>query len=119
MPTTRLAVKVPPTDCRPFQLMFWGFVFLATCSDVYKIQEGIGDKVGLLIQAYTTFITSFVIGFVQGWKLTLVILAVSPLLGVSAAFFGKVSVFNLAISFRPFVRRLIGVFFLFFLSCRF
>lgn len=57
--------------------------------DVYKIQEGIGDKVGLLIQAYTTFIASFVIGFIQGWKLTLVILAVSPLLGVSAAIFGK------------------------------
>lgn len=47
---------------------------------------------GLLIQSYTTFIASFVIGFVQGWKLTLVILAVSPLLGISAAFFGKVSV---------------------------
>lgn len=71
-----------------------GFVllgFFALCSDVYKIQEGIGDKVGLLIQAYTTFIASFVIGFIQGWKLTLVILAVSPLLGISAAFFGKVS----------------------------
>ncbi|CAG11905.1 unnamed protein product [Tetraodon nigroviridis] len=43
--------------------------------DVYKIQEGIGDKVGLLIQASSTFITSFIIGFVDGWKLTLVILA--------------------------------------------
>lgn len=59
-------------------------------SDVYKIQEGIGDKVGLLIQAYTTFITAFVIGFTTGWKLTLVILAVSPALAISAAFFSKV-----------------------------
>ncbi|XP_041798486.1 ATP-binding cassette, sub-family B (MDR/TAP), member 4 [Chelmon rostratus] len=58
--------------------------------DVYKIQEGIGDKAGMLIQAYTTFITSFVIGFIKGWKLTLVILAVSPVLGISAAFFSKV-----------------------------
>lgn len=58
--------------------------------DVYKIQEGIGDKVGLLIQSYTTFITSFIIGFTTGWKLTLVILAVSPALAISAAFFSKV-----------------------------
>eukprot|EP00064_Thunnus_orientalis_P004352 superscaffoldBa00000393_g4363 len=58
--------------------------------DVYKIQEGIGDKVGMLIQAFSTFITSFIIGFVKGWKLTLVILAVSPALGISAAIFGKV-----------------------------
>uniref|UniRef100_A0A8D3DH01 ATP-binding cassette, sub-family B (MDR/TAP), member 4 n=1 Tax=Scophthalmus maximus TaxID=52904 RepID=A0A8D3DH01_SCOMX len=58
--------------------------------DVYKIQEGIGDKAGMLIQAYTTFLASFVIGFTKGWKLTLVILAVSPALGVSAALFSKV-----------------------------
>ncbi|KAG7475856.1 multidrug resistance protein 1-like [Solea senegalensis] len=58
--------------------------------DVYKIQEGIGDKVGMLIQSFTTLIASFVIGFTKGWKLTLVILAVSPLLGISAAFYSKV-----------------------------
>ncbi|XP_040901258.1 ATP-binding cassette, sub-family B (MDR/TAP), member 4 [Toxotes jaculatrix] len=58
--------------------------------DVYKIQEGIGDKAGMLVQAFTTFITSFIIGFTKGWKLTLVILAVSPALGISAALFSKV-----------------------------
>uniref|UniRef100_A0A3Q3VSZ1 Uncharacterized protein n=1 Tax=Mola mola TaxID=94237 RepID=A0A3Q3VSZ1_MOLML len=58
--------------------------------DVYKIQEGIGDKVGMLIQACTTFITSFIIGFTTGWKLTLVILAVCPVLGISTAIYSKV-----------------------------
>uniref|UniRef100_A0A3P8RW26 ATP-binding cassette, sub-family B (MDR/TAP), member 4 n=1 Tax=Amphiprion percula TaxID=161767 RepID=A0A3P8RW26_AMPPE len=58
--------------------------------DIYKIQEGIGDKTGMLIQGFTTFIASFVIGFTKGWKLTLVILAVSPALGISAALFSKV-----------------------------
>ncbi|KAM4579986.1 ATP-dependent translocase ABCB1 [Odontesthes bonariensis] len=58
--------------------------------DVYKIQEGIGDKVGMLIQSFSTFIASFAIGFSKGWKLTLVILAVSPALGISAALFSKV-----------------------------
>ncbi len=60
------------------------------CSDVYKINEGIGDKLGMLLQSLTTFITGIIIGFVKGWKLTLVILAVSPLLGISAAIIGKV-----------------------------
>uniref|UniRef100_A0A8C9XC37 ABC-type xenobiotic transporter n=1 Tax=Sander lucioperca TaxID=283035 RepID=A0A8C9XC37_SANLU len=58
--------------------------------DVYKIQEGIGDKAGKLIQAFVSFITAFTIGFVKGWKLTLVILAVSPALGISAGLFSKV-----------------------------
>uniref|UniRef100_A0A8C6NXX3 ATP-binding cassette, sub-family B (MDR/TAP), member 4 n=1 Tax=Nothobranchius furzeri TaxID=105023 RepID=A0A8C6NXX3_NOTFU len=63
---------------------------VCTCSDVYKIQEGIGDKVGMLIQSFSSFVAAFVIGFTQGWKLTLVILAVSPALGISAALFSKV-----------------------------
>ncbi|XP_071385297.1 ATP-dependent translocase ABCB1 [Centroberyx affinis] len=58
--------------------------------DVYKIQEGIGDKVGMLIQSFTTFLAAFVIGFSKGWKLTLVILAISPVLGISAGVFSKV-----------------------------
>uniref|UniRef100_A0A7N8WU94 ATP-binding cassette, sub-family B (MDR/TAP), member 4 n=1 Tax=Mastacembelus armatus TaxID=205130 RepID=A0A7N8WU94_9TELE len=58
--------------------------------DVYKIQEGIGDKVGMLIQAFSTFFSSFIIGFSKGWKLTLVLLAVSPALGISGALFSKV-----------------------------
>lgn len=61
------------------------------CSDVYKIQEGIGDKVGMLIQGFTSFVVSFIIGLSKGWKLTLVILAVSPVLGISAALFSMVS----------------------------
>ncbi|KAJ3597609.1 hypothetical protein NHX12_001132 [Muraenolepis orangiensis] len=58
--------------------------------DIYKIQEGIGDKVGTLIQSLATFFVSFIIGFIKGWKLTLVILSISPLLGVSAALFSTV-----------------------------
>ncbi|KAM6421909.1 ATP-dependent translocase ABCB1 [Rhynochetos jubatus] len=58
--------------------------------DVSKINEGIGDKIGLLVQALTTFITGFIVGLIRGWKLTLVILAVSPVLGLSAAIWAKV-----------------------------
>uniref|UniRef100_A0A8C3NLY3 Phosphatidylcholine translocator ABCB4 n=1 Tax=Geospiza parvula TaxID=87175 RepID=A0A8C3NLY3_GEOPR len=58
--------------------------------DVSKINDGIGDKVGLLVQALTTFVTGFIVGLIRGWKLTLVILAVSPVLGLSAALWAKV-----------------------------
>ncbi|XP_060270561.1 ATP-dependent translocase ABCB1-like isoform X2 [Ovis aries] len=58
--------------------------------DVSKINEGIGDKIGMFFQAMATFFTGFIIGFTKGWKLTLVILAISPVLGLSAAIWAKV-----------------------------
>ncbi|XP_042330140.1 ATP-dependent translocase ABCB1 isoform X2 [Sceloporus undulatus] len=58
--------------------------------DVSKINEGIGDKIAMLIQGVSSFLAGFVIGFIKGWKLTLVILAISPVLGLSAAAWAKV-----------------------------
>ncbi|XP_062957114.1 ATP-dependent translocase ABCB1 [Cynocephalus volans] len=58
--------------------------------DVSKINEGIGDKIGVFLQSMTTFFTGFIVGFTRGWKLTLVILAVSPVLGLSAAIWAKI-----------------------------
>ena len=59
-------------------------------SDIDKIQEGIGPKIGNFFQFFSAFITGFAIGFFYGWKLTLVILSVSPLMAGAAATFGKV-----------------------------
>ncbi|XP_014643710.1 PREDICTED: multidrug resistance protein 1 [Ceratotherium simum simum] len=58
--------------------------------DVSKINEGIGDKIGMFFQSIATFLTGFIVGFTRGWKLTLVILAVSPVLGLSAAIWAKI-----------------------------
>ncbi|XP_032547318.1 ATP-dependent translocase ABCB1-like isoform X1 [Chiroxiphia lanceolata] len=58
--------------------------------DVSKINDGIGDKIGLLVQQLTAFVAGFIVGLIRGWKLTLVILAVSPVLGLSAAIWAKV-----------------------------
>ncbi|XP_006158809.1 multidrug resistance protein 1, partial [Tupaia chinensis] len=58
--------------------------------DVSKINEGIGDKIGMFFQSMATFFTGFIIGFTRGWKLTLVILAISPVLGLSAAIWAKI-----------------------------
>uniref|UniRef100_A0A8C4YHY0 Bile salt export pump n=1 Tax=Gopherus evgoodei TaxID=1825980 RepID=A0A8C4YHY0_9SAUR len=53
--------------------------------DVNKINDAIADQAALFIQRFTTFICGFLLGFASGWKLTMVIIAVSPLLGIGAA----------------------------------
>uniref|UniRef100_H3C5N4 Bile salt export pump n=1 Tax=Tetraodon nigroviridis TaxID=99883 RepID=H3C5N4_TETNG len=50
--------------------------------DINKINDAIADQVAIFLQRFTTFVCGFCIGFVKGWKLTLVIVAASPLIGV-------------------------------------
>uniref|UniRef100_A0A3Q2PD45 Bile salt export pump n=1 Tax=Fundulus heteroclitus TaxID=8078 RepID=A0A3Q2PD45_FUNHE len=52
--------------------------------DINKINDAIADQVAIFVQRFTTFVCGFCVGFVKGWKLTLVIVAVSPLIGVGA-----------------------------------
>ena len=73
------------------------FLLHTTCfktvffSDVNKISEAIADKFSVFVQRLTTFVGGFVVGFINSWELTLVIMAISPLLGVGAALMGRVS----------------------------
>ncbi|CAL0311170.1 unnamed protein product [Lupinus luteus] len=53
--------------------------------DTVLIQEAMGEKVGKFIQLISTFIGGFVIAFVKGWFLTVVMLSMIPLLIVSGA----------------------------------
>ncbi|CAF3851240.1 unnamed protein product [Rotaria magnacalcarata] len=43
--------------------------------DINKIQDGIGNKLGSVIEMVTTFISCTIIGFIRGWKLSLVIIS--------------------------------------------
>ncbi|KAM2745612.1 hypothetical protein PS2_021317 [Malus domestica] len=56
--------------------------------DTVLIQEAMGEKVGSFIQLIATFIGGFVIAFVKGWLLTLVMLSSLPLLVLSGAVIG-------------------------------
>ena len=58
--------------------------------DTLSYQEGISDKFGQTISYIACFIAGFVIAFIKGWALTLILLATVPLLGVSGFFVGKV-----------------------------
>lgn len=76
-------------------------------SDIQKIQDGISDKVSIVIQMVCRSLAGLVIGFIYSWQLALVILAVSPLLMISSSILFKVNkhvenstVFIVSINFK-------------------
>jgi ATP-binding cassette subfamily B (MDR/TAP) protein 1 len=51
--------------------------------DLNKLQEGIGEKIGMMFFFVGTFLLSLIVAFVHGWELTLVILCMMPLMAIS------------------------------------
>ncbi|XP_058520228.1 bile salt export pump [Ochotona princeps] len=56
--------------------------------DINKINDAIADQLAIFIQRMTSAVFGFLLGFYRGWKLTLVIISVSPLIGFGAAIIG-------------------------------
>ncbi|KAJ1951007.1 hypothetical protein FBU59_000407 [Linderina macrospora] len=56
--------------------------------DVNMLQEGISEKFSFVIQYSATFLTGIILAFVKGWKLTLVVLAVMPVMVGAASLMG-------------------------------
>ncbi|KAI9225542.1 MAG: ABC transporter type 1, transmembrane domain-containing protein, partial [Piptocephalis tieghemiana] len=54
--------------------------------DINLIQDGISEKVGLIVQYVAMFLAGFIIAFVRGWKMSLVMLSVMPLLIAAGGF---------------------------------
>ena len=55
------------------------------------MHEGIGDKVGVVVQGLSSFIAGLAIAFWKSWEMTIVVLSLVPLLIVSLGFVSKVS----------------------------
>ncbi|KAL7112389.1 hypothetical protein ACP275_04G001200 [Erythranthe tilingii] len=53
--------------------------------DTVLIQDAMGEKVGKFIQLVATFVGGFVVAFMKGWLLTLVMLSSIPLMVISGA----------------------------------
>ncbi|XP_020593545.1 ABC transporter B family member 11-like [Phalaenopsis equestris] len=53
--------------------------------DTVLIQDAMGEKVGKFIQLISTFFGGFIVAFVQGWLLSLVMLSIIPLVVVAGA----------------------------------
>ena len=60
-------------------------------SDINLIQGGIGDKLATAVQYLTNFIVGLIVGFIYGWKLTLLIVACAPILLLAGIAFGNAS----------------------------
>lgn len=58
--------------------------------DLDKMKEGIGEKLGIFTHLTTSFISSIIISFVYGWKLTLVVLSCAPIIIIATAMVAKV-----------------------------
>ncbi|XP_065637443.1 ABC transporter B family member 4-like isoform X2 [Quercus suber] len=54
--------------------------------DTVLIQDAMGEKVGKFIQLISTFFGGFIIAFVRGWLLTIVLCSAIPLLVMAGAF---------------------------------
>ncbi|QKX55415.1 uncharacterized protein TRUGW13939_02508 [Talaromyces rugulosus] len=54
------------------------------------IQSGIGEKLGIVIQAISTFVAAFVIAFVTQWKLTLILIFMVPTLIIALGMAGGI-----------------------------
>jgi ABC-type multidrug transport system fused ATPase/permease subunit len=57
-------------------------------ADVNLVQEGIGEKLGIIAQSLSGFLAGFIIAFVKGWKLALILLAVFPVIIVIGRLMG-------------------------------
>ncbi|PAA88248.1 hypothetical protein BOX15_Mlig002315g4 [Macrostomum lignano] len=57
--------------------------------DLEKIRDGIGDKVSLLAQAAAGFFSGFIIGFFKSWRMTLVMMSLTPLLAIGGGLLGR------------------------------
>ncbi|XP_053570108.1 ATP-binding cassette sub-family B member 5 [Bombina bombina] len=60
--------------------------------DINKINDGIGDKVGHLLEKVSTMLAGVTIALVYGWQLALVVLATSPLMSLFASLSSKMLV---------------------------
>ena len=53
--------------------------------------DGIGYKIGMFVHAISTVLAGFVLAFLYQWKLTLVLISITPLLVVAGGILGKVT----------------------------
>lgn len=57
--------------------------------DVERIRDGLGEQFSSMIKYGSSFLTGFLVGFIVSWRLTLVILACTPLLALFSAYLGR------------------------------
>ncbi|CAF0935049.1 unnamed protein product [Rotaria sordida] len=72
--------------------------------DINKIHDGIGNKFGSVIEVSTTFTSCIIIGFIKGWKLSLVIFSFAPIIFITLAILLRIVTRMTAIELKAYGR---------------
>jgi len=54
------------------------------------MQGGIGEKMSIFVYLITTFVAAIIMSFLNGWKLTLVVVSCAPIIIVAQSIVAKV-----------------------------
>jgi len=66
-----------------------GELATAVSENAVLFRDALGEKLGSLVQYLSMFVAGIIVGFTYSWKLTLVILCVTPLIAISGAFMAR------------------------------
>ncbi|CAG0888376.1 unnamed protein product [Darwinula stevensoni] len=66
-----------------------GELTMKLSDDLERVREGIGDKMSRCIESVSAFASGLVVGFIVSWRLSLVILSLTPLLALTSGWIGK------------------------------
>jgi ATP-binding cassette subfamily B (MDR/TAP) protein 1 len=72
------------------------------------MQEGIGEKMSIFVYLITTFVFAIIISFINGWKLTLVVVSCAPVIIVAQSVVAKVHISSCKIKFTEQLIRMSG-----------
>ncbi|KAF9195458.1 Multidrug resistance protein 1 [Haplosporangium sp. Z 767] len=61
-------------------------------ADTQLIFDGLADKVGLCLSSLATFVAGFVIAFISGWRMSLVLLTSVPLMAIAGGLMAKYAI---------------------------
>ena len=59
--------------------------------DLNKVQDGMGEKVGMMLRFVFAGLTAFIYPFIANWLLSLVLLSLVPILAIMGGVMGKVT----------------------------
>uniref|UniRef100_A0A3Q3MZQ3 ATP-binding cassette, sub-family B (MDR/TAP), member 11a n=1 Tax=Mastacembelus armatus TaxID=205130 RepID=A0A3Q3MZQ3_9TELE len=76
--------KIMQMDIGWFDCNSVGELNTRLADDINTINYAIADQASILIEKISAFVFGFMVGFIGGWKLTLVVIAVSPLICIAA-----------------------------------
>ncbi|KAJ7943849.1 ABC transporter B family-like protein [Quillaja saponaria] len=68
-----------------------GDVIAAITSDIIVVQDALSEKVGNFIHYISRFVAGFIIGFVRVWQISLVTLAIVPLIAVAGGVYAYIA----------------------------